>query len=43
MSWDQFTRYNFSFPEVDLDLDLSRLGLKDGDIESFEHKFTNAF
>lgn len=43
MSWDQFTRYNFSFPEVDLDLDLSRLGLKDGDIESFEPKFTNAF
>ncbi|MGY8694528.1 MAG: glucose-6-phosphate isomerase, partial [Verrucomicrobiia bacterium] len=43
MSWDQFTRYNFSFPEVNLDLDLSRLGLKDGDIESFESKFAIAF
>lgn len=43
MSWEQFTRYSFSFPEVNLDLDLSRLGLKDGDIESFESKFATAF
>ena len=43
MSWDQFTRYNFSFPEVNLDLDLSRLGLKHGDIESFDSRFAKAF
>jgi len=43
MSWDQFTRFSFSFPEVNLDLDLSRLGLKDGDIESYESKFATAF
>ncbi len=43
MSWETFTKYSFSFPEVNLDLDLSRIGLGDGDIESFEPKFTAAF
>ncbi len=43
MSWEQFTRYTFDFPEVSLAIDLSRLGLNDGDIESYQTRLATAF
>ncbi len=43
MSWERFTKFAFNFPEVNLQLDLSRVGLDDGAIESFESRFEAAF
>lgn len=43
MSWESFTSNCFSFPEVSIDLDLSRLGLPDGYIESQATRFEKAF
>jgi len=43
MSWERFTQYSFNFPEVSLDIDLSRIGLQNGDIEGFESRFEKAF
>jgi len=43
MSWERFTQYSFHFPEVSLDIDLSRIGLKDDDFKTFESRFQKAF
>lgn len=43
MSWDTFTKQSFQFPEVGLGLDLSRLGLPDGYIESMETRLQSAY
>ncbi|EDY83564.1 glucose-6-phosphate isomerase [Verrucomicrobiia bacterium DG1235] len=43
MSWDTYKALTFNFPEVDLTLDLSRLGLPDGYIDSQREAFAKAF
>ncbi len=43
MSWESFTKNCFSFPEVSLDLDLSRLGLPEDYIDSMGNRFNEAF
>lgn len=43
MSWERFTQYAFNFPEVSLDIDLSRIDLQEGDIEAFDSRFEKAF
>ncbi|MDQ8198084.1 glucose-6-phosphate isomerase [Pelagicoccus enzymogenes] len=43
MSWDTYKALTFSFPEVDLSLDLSRLGLPEAYIDSQRGAFAKAF
>jgi len=43
MSWETFTSLSFNFPEIDLDLDLSRLGITTEGIDGYEAKFADAF
>src|SRR5690606_3028407 len=41
--WESFKALSFHFPEVSLDIDLSRLGLPEGYIASMEPRFAKAF
>ncbi len=43
MSWEQFTQLSFKFPEVSLDLDLSRLGMTSGDLAALEPGLQKAY
>ncbi len=43
MSWDTYTQLNFSFPEVSLDIDLSRLGIDPSAIDAHGDAFAKAF
>lgn len=43
MNWDTYKELTFNFPEVELSIDLSRLGLPDEYINSMESKFAEAF
>ncbi|MBK1879546.1 glucose-6-phosphate isomerase [Pelagicoccus mobilis] len=43
MSWDTFKALTFDFPEVSLSLDLSRLGLPEGYVDSQRDAFAKAF
>ncbi|MDQ8205150.1 glucose-6-phosphate isomerase [Pelagicoccus sp. SDUM812003] len=43
MSWDTYKALTFDFPEVSLSLDLSRLGLPEGYIDSQRDAFAKAF
>lgn len=43
MSWENYKALTFDFPEVSLSLDLSRLGLPEGYVDSQRDAFANAF
>jgi glucose-6-phosphate isomerase len=43
MTWERYTQFAFDFPEVSLNIDLSRTGLTDSDFQDFESRFEKAF
>ncbi|MEM9159882.1 MAG: glucose-6-phosphate isomerase [Verrucomicrobiota bacterium] len=43
MSWETYKQLNFSFPEVSLDIDLSRLGIDPSAIDGHSDAFAKAF
>lgn len=43
MSWEKFTQLSFKFPEVGLDLDLSRLGISEEDLDALELSLQKAY
>lgn len=43
MSWETFTKQSFQFPEVGLNLDLSRLGMPEDFLDSMEARLQSAY